>query len=74
MTIYRSQKGIKWHLIIEKREILQIPILTTTRALPRFTNRQTMMTAKPTIRCGAPFEGALMGFSTIQYLPVELPE
>ena len=72
MAIYRSQKGNKWHLIIGKRETLRIPILTATRMPPQFTNRQTIMTVEPTIKHNAPFEGALMGFSTVQYLPVEL--
>ena len=73
MAIYRGQKGNKLHLIIGKRETLRILILTATRVSPRFTNYQTMMTAEPTIRRNTPFEGTLMGFSIVQYLPVELP-
>ena len=37
-----------------------------------FTNRQIMMMAERIVRCNATFEGALMGSSTAQYLPVEL--
>jgi len=73
MAIYRGQRRNKLHLIIGKRETLRIPILTATRVSPWFTNHQTMMTIEPIVRRNAPFEGALMGFSTVQYLPVELP-
>jgi len=74
MAIYSGQRGNKWHLIIEKWETLRIPILTATHAPPWFTNCQTKMMAEPTVKRNAPFEGALMGFSTVQYLPIELLE
>ena len=73
MAIYKGQRGNKWYLIIGEGETLQILILTTTCALPQFINRQTIMTAEPTVRCNTLFEGALMGFSIVQYLHVELP-
>ena len=38
----------------------------------RFTNRQIRMAAERIVGCNAPFEGALMGSSTVQYLLVEL--
>ena len=37
----------------------------------RFTNRQTMMTAKRTARNGAPFKSALMDVSTTRLYPLE---
>ena len=49
------------------------PHLNCHRAPPWFTNCQTMMTVEPKVRYNAPFEGALMGLSIVQYLPVKLP-
>ena len=74
MAIYRGQKGNKLHLIIGKRETLRILILTATRAPPRFTNRQTMMTAELTVRRNMPFEGTLMGFSISNICLLSFPD
>ena len=68
----KAEGGNKWHIIIAERETIRILILTATRTPPQFMNRQTMMTAEPTVRHNAPFKGALMGFSTAQYPLVEL--
>ena len=47
------------------------PSFNATLVPLRFTNRQTMMTAKRIARNGAPFKSALMNASTTQFCPLE---
>ena len=59
LFIGARKEGNKFYLINKEREALRVPISIATRASPRFSNRQAIMTVEPTVTYNVPFKGAV---------------